>query len=70
MSKEALRRAIQVALDVEYGFHPPIKAIKLEAYNDDGTYAIFTVNDNKYRFKSEYTKDNKLYVGKGTIKKG
>ena len=68
-TKQELRTIAKEALKNEYGFAPATKDIVLlEAYGD-GTYILFEVKGNIYRFESRYSHGihNGVWVGKGTI---
>lgn len=70
-TKQELRKIAKTALENEYGFAPAIKDIVLlEAYGD-GTYILFEVKGNTYRFESSYRfgEHNGVWCGKGTIER-
>lgn len=72
-SKQNIKQIVQCALKSEFGFAPALSAITLHKSLPDGTHALFTVNDKKYRFDSYDMTVGGLvtvYVGPGTIRRG
>lgn len=68
--KQEIKERLQRALESEYGFYPAKKDIEILESNINGTYVIFEVKENKYKFKSDYFRGKKEYgvwCGKGTI---
>lgn len=74
LSKTELKKVAKSALKSEYGFTvAKLSDIVLLEACGDGTYILFEVNGNKYRFNSHLDVDRDynftVWTGKGTIEK-
>lgn len=68
MTKSELKEIAKRALKAEFGFTvSTLKEITLLEADGDGTYILFSVNGNEYKFKSYVMGENGRWVGKGTI---
>lgn len=67
-TKPELRKIAQRALESEYGFAPTLNAITLLEANGEGTYILFSVKGEEYRFNSDI-RHGAVWVGSGTIEK-
>lgn len=69
-TKAELRRIAQTALKAEYGFAPAQDRIVLLEADRSGTYILFSVRGEEYRFESriDHIGDmESIWCGKGTI---
>lgn len=71
-TKAELRRISQTALKAEYGFAPAQDRIVLLEADRSGTYILFSVRGEEYRFESHIDRVGgmeSIWCGKGTITK-
>lgn len=73
-TKTELKRIAQSALKSEYGFQPALNNITLLEASNNGTYILFEVSGNTYRFDSHtmgngFPFPDSVWCGKGTIQK-
>lgn len=73
MNINKIKKAIQEALFLEYGFKPALKDIqKLEfadGMHEDEITAWFEINHIEYEYDTILLDDGELYTGDGTIAK-
>ena len=69
MNKTELKKTMQAALYLEYGFKPSLSDITLLEGSGDGAYILARINSHTYRFNSFTGQEQEIWTGDGTITK-